>query len=104
MSRTHYSTLLYSFDTLIPPRSEGEPSMEAIEAAINLRSEMGNDGNTAGPLYSCVDDSSEADDKVLIVGDADVPSVHSFEGDSRSSQSHSSAFSSVSNASYRLRR
>jgi hypothetical protein len=39
----------------------------------------------------------------LIAGGADVPSVHSFEVDSRSSQSHPSAFSSASNASYRLR-
>lgn len=68
----------------IPPGSEGEPSIEAIEAAIKLRLEMGNDENMSGPTYSCFDDPSVAEDRVLIAGDADVPSLHSFEGDSRS--------------------
>jgi hypothetical protein len=89
---------------VIPRGGEGEPSIEAIEAAIKQKLEMWNDENTAGPTHSCSDDSSVADDRVLIARDADIPSVHSFEGDSRSSQSHSSAFSSASNASYRLRR
>jgi hypothetical protein len=96
----HTSKSPFENPPAIPPGSEREPS---FEAAIKQILEMGNDENTAGPTYSCSENSPVADDRVLIAGDADVPSVHSFEVDSRSSQSHSSAFSSASNASYRLR-
>jgi hypothetical protein len=99
----HTSKSLFEKSATIPPGSAREPSIEAIEAAIKQKLEMGQDENTARSTYSCSDDSPVADDSVLIAGDADVPSVHCFEVASRSSQVHSSSFSSASNASYRLR-
>jgi hypothetical protein len=79
----HTSKSPFEKSAAIPPGSEREPSIEAIEAAIKQILEMGNDENTAGPTYSCSEDSSVADDRVLIAGNADVPSVHSFEVASR---------------------
>jgi hypothetical protein len=70
----HTSKSPFEKSAAIPPGSEGEPSIEAIEAAIKQKLEMGNDENTAEPTCPCSDDSSVADDRVLIAGDADVPS------------------------------
>jgi hypothetical protein len=70
----HTSKSPFEKSAAIPPGSEGEPSIEAIEAAIKQKLEMGIDENTAEPTYPCSDDSSVADDRVLIAGDADVPS------------------------------
>ncbi|KAN0096558.1 hypothetical protein V8E51_015363 [Hyaloscypha variabilis] len=91
----------------VPPGSHGEPGIELIEAAIKERLRMGIKKYTSESAYSSFakDDSFQSiwsDEDVE--PDSESESPHSIRDNSKSSRSHSSAFSSASNASIHFRR
>jgi hypothetical protein len=88
----------------IPPGSEGEPSIEMIEAAIKERLEMGKYEGTTSAANSAFDGSYVQDETIFRSKRYNSRSLHSAGGDFRISKSRSSAVSSSSNASHRFTR